>query len=219
MFKNKWLCFQESTCFLSYSGGTSIQYTSNAVFSAGLEAQAFWFRSATLWALCLETMLFTIRLRCQLLMPPECSMHILAGNALDIRCWTAAPLTTLIWGAAPWLGRAPHKGHHFPYVSPFSSSTAWKPAAIRSLDKAHNPASMICLIHILNQSIEDLSMLFLFFFSGWYWQMGLITLESRGQAYFFAIKPCCFLGFLPIARLQSEILISLLKSHTVRFSL
>ncbi len=167
MFKNKWLCFQESTCFLPYS---------------------------------------------------ECSMHIFAGNALDIRCWTAAPLTTLIWGVAPWLGRAPHKGHHFPYVSPFSSNTAWKPAAIRSLDRAHNPASMISLIHILNQSIEVLSMLF-FFSSGWYWQMGLITLESRGLAYSFAIKPCCFLGFLPIARLQSEILISLLKSHTVRFSL
>lgn len=142
----------------------------------------------------------------------------LAGNVLNIRCWTTAPLTTLKWSAPSWLGLAPHKGHHFPYVSLFSSSTAWKPAAIRSLDRAHNPASMICLIHILNQSIEVLSMRF-FFSSGWYWQMGLITLKSRGLAYFFAIKPCCFLGFLPITRLQSEILISLLKSHTVRFSL
>lgn len=154
-------------------------------------------------------------------MPPECSMHILAGNALNIRCWTDALLTTLIWSKAPWLGQALHKGHSFPYVSPFSSSTAWKPAAIRSLDRAHNPAPVICLIHILNQSIEVLFMHFSFFFlqSGWYWQMGLITLESRGLAYFFAIKPCCFLGFVPIARLQSEILISLLKFHAVRFSL
>lgn len=145
-----------------YSGDTSIQCMTNAVFSAGLEAQAFWFRSATVWALCLETTLFAIQLRCQLLMPPECSMHILAGNARNIRCWTDALLTMLIWSKAPWLGQAPHKGHSFPYVSPFSSSTAWKPAAIRSLDRAHNPAPMICLIHILNQSIEVLSMRFFF---------------------------------------------------------